>query len=71
MFRLANTNEKIEKKVTGCYKKIESGVVNSYKKLENAVVTRFEKVTDKCVMLFFAKNGETVQDTKKRLSENK
>ena len=67
------------KETTTCYKKIESGVVEGYKKIENGVVTGykkietgvvegFNKVTDKCVEVLFAKDGESVEDAKKRLS---
>ena len=49
------------------YKKIEDGVVSGYKKIEDGVVSGFNKVTDKCVEVLFAKEGESVADTKKRL----
>ena len=62
---------KIGETVVEGYKKIEDGVVEGYKKIENGVVEGFEKVTDKCVEKLFAKNGESVEDAKKRLSENK
>ena len=45
------------KETTTCYKKIETGVVKG-----------FNKVTDKCVEVLFAKDGESVEDAKKRLS---
>ena len=72
-------NETDAKETTTCYKKIESGVVEGYKKIENGVVTGykkietgvvkgFNKVTDKCVEVLFAKDGESVEDAKKRLS---
>ena len=60
--------KKIEDVVVGGYKKIEQGVVNGYKKLETGVVGGFEKVTDKCVEKLFAKEGESVEDAKLRLS---
>ena len=61
MSKIAETNEKIAEKVIEGYKKIESGVVEG-----------FNKVSDKCVEVLFAKDGESVEDTKKRLSgENK
>lgn len=63
--------QKIEDAVVGSYKKIEEGVVSGYKKLETGVVEGFEKVTDKCVEKLFAKEGESVEDAKKRLSGNK
>ena len=57
---IAQANEKIAEKVTEGYKKIETGVVDG-----------FGKVTDKCVKTLFAKEGETVEEAKKRLSPNK
>ena len=63
--------QKIEDAVVGGYKKIEDGVVSGYKKIENGIVEGFEKVTDKCVEKLFAREGETVEDAKKRLSGGK
>lgn len=51
--------------------KIAEGVVKGYKKIESCVVEGFEKVTDKCVEKLFAKEGETVEEAKKRLSGDK
>ena len=63
--------KKIENAVVDGYKKIEEGVVGGYKKIENGVVEGFGKVTDKCVEVLFAKEGESVEDAKKRLNGNK
>ena len=60
--------KKIEAGVVTGYKKIADGVVSGYKKIEDGVVSGFNKVTDKCVEILFAKEGESVADTKKRLS---
>lgn len=60
--------KKIEDGVVGGYKKIENGVVDGYKKIESGVVDGFNKVSDKCVEVLFAKDGESVEDAKKRLS---
>lgn len=68
---VVNGYKKIEDGVVEGYKKIENGVVGGYKKIENGVVGGFEKVTDKCVEKLFAKEGESVEDAKKRLSGNK
>ena len=70
MSKFAETNEKIAEKVIEGYKKIENGVVDGYKKIENGVVEGFGKVTDKCGEVLFAKEGESVEDAKKRLSGN-
>ena len=70
MSKIVEANEKIAEKVVEGYKKIENGVVEGYKKIENGVVEGFEKVTDKCVETLFAKEGESIEDAKKRLSGN-
>ena len=71
MSKIAETNEKIADKVVEGYKKIENGVVEGYKKIEKGAVDGFNKVSDKCIEVMFAKDGETVEDTKKRLSGDK
>jgi hypothetical protein len=60
--------KKIERGVVTGYKKIENGVVTGYKKIETGVVDGFGKVVDKCVEVLFAKEGESVEDAKKRLN---
>lgn len=67
MSKIADVNEKIAKGVTKGYKAIENGVVSGYKKLEDGVVAGFGKVTDKCVEVLFAREGESVEDAKRRL----
>jgi len=60
--------KKIEEAVVSGYKKIEDGVVTDYKKIETGAVESFGKVVDKCVEVLFAKEGESVEEAKKRLS---
>jgi len=71
MSKITETNEKIANGVVKGYKKIEEGVVEGYKKVENGVVKGFEKVTDRCVEKLFTKNGESIEEAKKRLSGDK
>ena len=71
MSKFVEANEKIAEKVVEGYKKIENGVVDGYKKIENGVVDGFNKVSDKCIEVMFTKDGESVEDAKKRLSANK
>ena len=82
MSKLADTNaksagsvaggfKKIEDGVTGGYKKIEDGVVGGYKKVETGAVSAFSKVSDKFVEKLFAREGETVEEARKRLSQQK
>lgn len=59
---------KIGEAVTEGFQKIEDGVVSGYKKIESGVVEGFEKVSDKVIDVLFAKEGESVEETKKRLS---
>ncbi len=71
MSKIADTNEKIKDGVVEGYKKIEQGVVGGYKKIEEGVVEGFGKVSDKAVEILFAKQGETVEEAKARLSGKK
>ena len=68
MAKFADHIEKITEGVAEGYKKIETGVVTGYKKIETGVVNGFGKVTDKCVEVLFAKDGESVEQAKARLS---
>ena len=59
---------KIGETVVEGFKKIEDGVVDGYKKIEDGVVDGFGKVNDKFIEKLFTKEGETVEEAKKRLS---
>ena len=59
----------IEHGVVGTYQKIEQGVVGTYQKIEDGVVGAFEKIENKFVEKFLAKDGETVEEAKKRAIE--
>lgn len=65
--KLTKANEKIAKSVTGGYKKIEKGVVEGYKKIQDGVVEGYTKIEDKFVDAYLTKDGETVEEAKKRL----
>ena len=69
MTKIADMVEKISETVTEGYQKIEDGVVGGYKKIETGVVEGFGKVSDKFVDVLFTKEGESVEDAKKRLSD--
>ena len=58
----------IEKGVVGTYEMIESGVVSGYKKVEQGAVSGFRKVSDFFIKKLFSREGETVEETRKRLS---
>lgn len=67
--KLVKANEKIAEEVVGGYKKIEHGVVGGYKKLEEGAVGGFNKIADTFVGQFLTKEGETVEEARKRLAE--
>ena len=68
MANFADHMEKISNSVTQGSQKIEDGVVTGYKKIEAGAVEGFGKVVDKCVEILFSKEGESVEDAKKRLN---
>lgn len=70
MTKPADKIEQIGKTVTHGYKKMETGVVDGYKKIEKGAVNGFTGVMDKCIEVLFAKEGETVEEAKKRLKRN-
>ena len=53
--KLVKANEKIAEKVTGTYHKVENTFVNGYTKIEDAFVARY-----------LTKDGESVEEAKKR-----
>ena len=58
----------IEETVVETYEKIEDGVVGGYKKVENTFVSGYKKIEDKFVQKFLAREGETTEEAKERLS---
>ena len=64
----ARANETLARKIVKGYKKVEDSVVGCYKKIETGTVKGFGKVVDKCVEVLFTKEGESVEDAKKRLN---
>ena len=68
MSKFQEFQQKVEETVVGGYKKIEDGVVGGYKKIEEGVVNGFNQVSDKIIEAVFSKDGETVEETKTRLS---
>lgn len=67
--KIVSANKKIAKSVTDGYKKIEKGVVDGYKKIEKGVVNGYTKIEDKFVDMYLTKEGETVEEAKKRLNK--
>ena len=60
--------QSVESSVVGTYRKIEDGVVGGYQKIENGAVTGFRKISDFFIRKFFSRKGETVEETRNRLS---
>ena len=56
--KLVKVNEKIAERVVGGYKKIESGAVSGFTGMSHSFVDQF-----------LTKDGESVEDAKKRLAE--
>ena len=66
--KLVQVNEKITETVAEGFRKIEDGVVGVYKKIEDGVVDGFSKMTDRVVDQFLTREGETVEETRQRMS---
>ena len=69
--KLGKANEKIAEKVVGAYLKIEDTVVGGYQKIEGAVVGGYTKIEDAFVDHYLTKDGESVEDAKKRLKQSR
>lgn len=49
--------------------KIANTVVGGYQKIENGVVSGFTKISDAFIGKFLTRDGETVEDAKKRMEQ--
>ena len=56
--KFVKANEKIAEKVTDTFEKIEDTVVSGYNKIEDAFIDRY-----------LTKDGETLEEAKKRLKQ--
>ena len=63
--------KKAEETVVNGYGKIETAVVSGYRKVEKGAVEGFDRVTDSCVKALFAREGETVEQTRARLRSDR
>lgn len=54
--KIVRANEKIEEKAVGAFEKIERAVVGRYTKIEDAFINRY-----------LIKDGESIEEAKKRL----
>lgn len=64
---IVKKTETIEQGVTDTYKKIENTVVCGYKKIEDTVTCGYTRIEDSFVERFLTKEGESVEEAKKRL----
>ena len=67
-FDVKEAYQNVETTVVDTYQKIEDGVVGGYQKIEDGAVGGFRKVSDFFIKTFFSRKGETVEETRKRLS---
>jgi hypothetical protein len=67
-FDVKEAYQSVEDTVVGTYQKIEDSAVSGYKKMENSFVSGYKKVESAFVKKFLSREGETVEETKKRLS---
>lgn len=68
MSKFTETNQKIEDTVVSGYQKVESTVVGGYKKVEDTVVSGYRKVEKKFIGTFLTKEGETLEEARKRVT---
>ncbi len=69
--KLVQTGEKIADKTVTAYKAVENTVVSGYKKVEKTVVDGYTKIEDAFVDKYLTKEGETVEQAKERLKNEK
>ena len=67
-FDVKEAYQNLEDNVVGTYQKIEDGVVGGYQKIEDGAVNGFRRVCDWFIKKLFSRKGETVEETRKRLS---
>ncbi len=58
----------IEAGTVGAYRKVEDTVVSGYKQVEQGAVSGFRRVSDFFIKKLFSRKGETVEETRMRLS---
>lgn len=68
MKKMADVLGKIENTVVVGYRTMENGIVGGYKKMETGIVDGFTRLTDRCVETLFARERETVEQARARLS---
>ena len=67
-FDVKEAYQSVEESVVGTYQKVEDSVVGGYQKIEDGAVNGFRKVSDFFIRKFFSRKGETVEETRERLT---
>ena len=67
-FDVKEAYQTVEDSVVSTYQKIEDGAVSGYKKVENSFVSGYKKIEAAFIKKFLSREGESVEETKKRLS---
>lgn len=67
-FDVKDAYQTVEDNVVSAYQKIEDGVVGGYQKIEDGAVNGFRKISDWFIKVLFSCKGETVEETRNRLS---
>lgn len=65
--KFADLNQKIAEKVVAAYKCTESAVVGGYQAVEKGAVSAWKRLEERCIRVFFARTGESVEEARCRL----
>lgn len=65
--KIVKANEKIAEGVTGGFQKICDGVTGGFQKMSDGVVGGYTKMEDAFVDRYLTKEGESIEDAKKRI----
>lgn len=68
MAKLADLTAHIAAGTTARYKNLETAAVSGYQTMERSIVSGFNAVSDWCIAALFAREGESVSETKARLA---
>lgn len=69
--KIAQATENIADKVVGAYQTTEDAVTGTYNKIENGVTGTYTKIEDAFVDRFLTRKGESIEEAKERLQENR
>lgn len=69
--KLMQVNKKIEEKVVSNYQKLEDIVIDKYTKMQDSVVSGYKNIEDRFVDQYLTHDEESIEETKKRLAQEK